>query len=148
MLELKIKKIRANASYPMQGTPESAGYDLCVCEGGVLNPGQTMLFPTGLQFELTGMEDKSYGIFIFARSGLAVKSGIAPANKVAVIDTDYRGEVMIPLHNHSSQPFEITEGMRVAQMVVMPVEHPTIKIIEGDLTETQRGSGGFGSTGL
>ena len=143
-LDIKIKKLDKNAKMPTYGTPFSAGADLYACapEPVVLEPGKTVLVHTGLAFEIC----EGYGGFVFARSGLATKKGLAPANKVGVIDSDYRGELMIPLHNSSSETAVIENGERVAQIVFLPYAAATF--IETDaLDETVRGTGGFGSTG-
>ncbi len=142
---LKIKKLRASAQVPANATPGSAGYDLRAdLEGPVeILPGQTVTIPTGLAMEI----QPGYGGFIFARSGLGIKSGIVPANCVGVIDSDYRGEVLVGLYNHSQKPFVVQPGDRVAQLVLMPVYTPEIQVCQ-ELEESHRGTGGFGSTGL
>lgn len=141
---LEIKKLRENAVLPLRATGGSAGYDLCAAleEPVTLAPGETKAVPTGLAMAIP----EGYGGFLFARSGLAVKHGIAPANCVGVIDSDYRGEVLIGLHNHGNTPYTIQSGERVGQLVLLAVAQPEIAEC-GDLTETRRGAGGFGSTG-
>ena len=141
---LQIKKLRANAVLPLRATGGSVGYDLCAAleEPVTLNPGETKPVPTGLAMAIP----EGYGGFLFARSGLAVKHGIAPANCVGVIDSDYRGEVLIGLHNHGNTPYTIQPGERVGQLVLLAAALPEVTECEA-LEETQRGAGGFGSTG-
>ena len=143
-LNINIKKLHKNAIIPTYGTEFSAGADLYALtdEPVEIKPGQTVLIHTGLAFEIC----EGYGGFVFARSGLATKKGLAPANKVGVIDSDYRGELMIPLHNSSSETACITSGERVAQIVFLP--YAAASFIEvNELDDTSRGNGGFGSTG-
>lgn len=139
-----IKKLDPAAKLPRRATAGSAGYDLCACirqEMTVL-PGQTVSVPTGLALALP----KGYGGFIFARSGLGLRHGIVPGNCVGVIDADYRGEVLVGLHNHSSEPYTIRPEERIAQLVVLAC--PCWEAAEvRDLDDTDRGTGGFGSTG-
>lgn len=141
---LQIKKHRENAVLPLRATGGSVGYDLCAAleEPVTLNPGETKPVPTGLAMAIP----EGYGGFLFARSGLAVKHGIAPANCVGVIDSDYRGEVLIGLHNHGNTPYTIQPGERVGQLVLLAAALPEVTECEA-LEETQRGAGGFGSTG-
>ena len=143
-MQVKIKKLCENAILPKYATEFSAGADLCAClEGDVeILPGATVLIRTGLALEIP----KGYAGMIFARSGLASKRGLAPANKVGVVDADYRGEVMVALHNHSNVPAEIAGGERVAQLCILPVVQGEF-ILSETLDETERGEGGFGSTG-
>ncbi len=144
-MEVKIKKICENATLPKYATEFSAGADLCACccDGDVeIRPGETVLIRTGLAMEIP----VGYAGMIFARSGLASKRGLAPANKVGVVDADYRGEVMVALHNHSKDPQVIAHGERIAQLVVMPFLAASFVETES-LEETVRGAGGFGSTG-
>lgn len=129
---------------PTFGSREAAGADLYACleEPVTIEPGKTVFLPTGLSMALP----KGYVGLVYARSGLACKQGLAPANKVGVIDSDYRGEFMIALHNHSTEPRVVEQGDRIAQLVVTPVIQPDY--YEADtLDETSRGTGGFGSTG-
>ena len=105
-------------------------------------PGQTAMVPTGLAMELP----EGYAGLVYARSGLASKQGLAPANKVGVIDSDYRGEVMVALHNHGAQAREIQPGERIAQLVIAPVYQAAFEQV-ASLSDTVRGAGGFGSTG-
>ena len=142
--QIRIKKLREDAVVPTYGSPYAAGADLYACleEEQVVSPGQTVMFHTGIAMEIP----EGYAGLIFARSGLASKRGLAPANKVGVVDSDYRGEFMIALHNHSDVPQTVLPGERIAQMVLTPVL--AAEFLQGEeLDETQRGSGGFGSTG-
>ena len=139
-----IKRVRPNARLPVYGTEFSAGADLCACLDApvTLAPNETRLIPIGIAAELP----EGYVGLVFARSGLATKRGLAPANKVGVIDSDYRGEFMIALHNHGAESRRVANGDRIAQLVVTPVIQPVY--FETDtLDETERGTGGFGSTG-
>ena len=144
MKRVNVKKVRQNASLPVYGTEFSAGADLCACldEPAVLAPNETKLIPIGISMEIpTG-----YAGLVFARSGLATKRQLAPANKVGVIDSDYRGEFFVPLHNHGTAPQTIEHGERIAQMILVP--YLTAQFVEVEtLSDTVRGSGGFGSTG-
>ncbi len=145
-MELKVKRLRDNAVLPQRMTAQSAGYDLSACLEGPLTieAGQTAKVPTGIAVQLTA--DSGYVLLAYARSSLASKHGLAPANCVGVIDLDYRGEIFIALHNSSDKPYTITDGERIAQLVVTPVITP--EVTESDeLSDTERGSGGFGSTG-
>ena len=129
---------------PTFGSREAAGADLYACleEPVTIEPGKTVFLPTGLSMALP----KGYVGLVYARSGLACKQGLAPANKVGVIDSDYRGEFMIALHNHSTEARVVEHGDRIAQLVVTPVIQPDY--YEADtLDDTPRGTGGFGSTG-
>ena len=129
---------------PTFGSREAAGADLYACleEPVTIEPGKTVFLPTGLSMALP----KGYVGLVYARSGLACKQDLAPANKVGVIDSDYRGEFMIALHNHGTEPRVVEHGDRIAQLVVTPVIQPDY--YEADaLDETSRGTGGFGSTG-
>ena len=141
---VKVKKLDPRAVLPSRGSPFSAGADLRACMDGpvTVEPGQTVFFHTGLTAEIP----EGYAGFVFARSGLASKSGLAPANKVGVVDSDYRGEYMVALYNHSQTPVTVHPGDRIAQMVVMPVAFTEFTEVH-ELSETQRGAGGFGSTG-
>ena len=142
--QIRRKKLREDAVVPTYGSPYAAGADLYACleEEQVVSPGQTVMFHTGIAMEIP----EGYAGLIFARSGLASKRGLAPANKVGVVDSDYRGEFMIALHNHSDVPQTVLPGERIAQMVITPVLAAEFLQVE-ELEETQRGSGGFGSTG-
>ncbi len=142
---LKIKKLKDNAKVPARGTQGSAGLDLCACidEAITLNCGDTALIPTGIAIALPSAD---FGAFVFPRSGIAVKHGIGLLNSVGVIDSDYRGEIMVGVINQKKEAYTIEPGERIAQMVVMPVSiMPVEEVLE--LDETDRGQGGFGSTG-
>ena len=144
MEKVAVKKLRPGAKMPTFGSREAAGADLYACleEPVTIEPGKTVFLPTGLSMALP----KGYVGLVYARSGLACKQGLAPANKVGVIDSDYRGEFMIALHNHSTEPRVVKHGDRIAQLVVTPVIQPDY--YEADtLDDTPRGTGGFGSTG-
>ncbi len=143
-MNLKIQKLNPNATLPTYGSSDAAGADLyaCVDTEKTIAPGETLLVPTGIAMAIpTG-----YVGLIFARSGLACKRDLAPANKVGVIDSDYRGEIMVALHNHGKQDRTIEPAERIAQIAILPVTQPTFELSES-LDETQRGQGGFGSTG-
>ena len=141
---MRVKKLRENAIIPTYGSPDAAGADLYAClETDVtIEPGKTVFIPTGLAMEVP----KGYAGLIYARSSMGTKRGLAPANKVGVVDSDYRGEVMVALHNHGQQPQVVAHGERIAQLLVTPVLAPAFEECD-DLTDTQRGTGGFGSTG-
>ena len=142
---LKIKKLKENAKVPSRGTQGSAGFDLCACidEPITLNGGDTALIPTGIAIALPSAD---YGAFVFPRSGIAVKHGIGLLNSVGVIDSDYRGEIMVGVINQKRESYTIEPGERIAQMVIMPVSMMPVEVVE-ELDETDRGAGGFGSTG-
>ena len=142
--KVKLKKLNENAKIPTYGSPFSAGADLyaCIDTDLVIEPQTTVLVKTGLAMELS----EGLVALIYARSGLASKRGLAPANKVGVIDSDYRGEIMVALHNHSNQPQTISPFERIAQMVVTPYAKCDFEEVES-LDSTERGEGGFGSTG-
>ena len=144
-MELKIKKVRENAKLPTRATCGSAGADLyaCIDEPITLAGGETALIPTGIAISLDSPE---YGAFIFPRSGLSIKHGIGLLNSVGVVDSDYRGEICVGVINQIDEPYEIQPFERIAQMVIMPVALPDFKICE-TLDGTERGEGGFGSTG-
>lgn len=143
-IKLRFVKLREQAKVPFYGTEFSAGADLCACMEQPIEilPGRTEFIKTGLAVEIP----VGYVGLVYARSGLACKKGMAPANKVGVIDSDYRGEVVIALHNHSEQKAMIKPGERVAQMVITPYVYAEYEEAE-KLDETGRGQGGFGSTG-
>ncbi|MGN0632969.1 MAG: dUTP diphosphatase [Oscillospiraceae bacterium] len=144
-MRLKIKKLRENAVLPKRMTAQSAGYDLSACLDMAveIKPGETVKLPTGIAAELES--GGNYVLLTYARSSLATKHGLAPANCVGVIDMDYRGEIFIPLHNSSDSAYTVTDGERIAQLVVTPVVFPEICEC-GELSDTARGEGGFGST--
>ncbi len=139
-----VKRLRSNAVLPTYGSQEAAGADLYACldQDIVVEPGSSAFIPTGLAMEIP----KGCAGLIYARSGLACKRGLAPANKVGVVDSDYRGEFMVVLHNHSSEPQTVIHGDRIAQLVITPVLTPAYCEVE-ELSDTERASGGFGSTG-
>lgn len=143
--KIRVKRLNKDAILPKRATEGSAGYDLYACLTREIDllPGETVKVGTGIALE---MNDAGYGAFIFARSGLASNHGIAPANCVGVVDSDYRGEIMIPLHNHGKESFKICSGERIAQMVFLPVFLPELEETE-EINRTERGEGGFGSTG-
>ena len=143
-MQVAIKKLRDNAILPTYGSEYAAGADLYACldTDVTINPHETVLIPTGIAIELP----VGFAGLIYARSGLATKKGLAPANKVGVVDCDYRGEVKVALHNHSDIYQTVAAGERVAQLVITP--YVTAKFVECDeLSDTVRGAGGFGSTG-
>ena len=142
---INIKKLDENAVIPTYGSEYAAGADLYACTDGAvtINPGETVLIHTGIAMELPL---GTVGL-IYARSGLALKKGLAPANKVGVIDSDYRGEIMVALHNHSSEPAVVEAGDRIAQIVITPYLTADFEISD-TLSKTQRAGGGFGSTGI
>ncbi|MFA5658306.1 MAG: dUTP diphosphatase [Oscillospiraceae bacterium] len=144
-MKLLIKKLDENAMLPKRATSQSAGADLCACIDSpvTIQPGEIKMLSTGISVE---PDDKSVAMLVFARSSLASRHGIALANSVGVIDSDYRGEIKIPLINSGSSPYEITPGERIAQLVVTPVIFPEIEETRC-LSDTERGEGGFGSTG-
>lgn len=144
MPNIAVKKLDERAILPTYGSEYSAGADLyALCdEDIVIQPGETKLIHTGLAMEIP----EGYAGLIYARSGLASKRGLAPANKVGVVDADYRGEIMVALHNHSSVEQKIAPQERIAQLVVAPFLKATFEESEA-LSDTVRGAGGFGSTG-
>lgn len=144
-MELRIKKVRENAKIPTRATEGSAGFDLyaCIDEPITLKGGDTAVIPTGIAI---GLDDPHYAAFIHSRSGLAIKRGIGLLNSVGVIDSDYRGEICVGVIKQTEEPYTIEPFERIAQMVIKPVELP--ELIEVDtLDDTDRGAGGFGSTG-
>lgn len=144
MEQIKVKKLKDNAIIPTYGSDGAAGADLYACleQDVTIAPGETAFIPTGLSM----MIPVGTAGLIYARSGMACKRGLAPANKVGVIDSDYRGEFIVVLHNHGTQSQTVSHGERIAQLVITPVFTPGFA--EGDeLTDTERGTGGFGSTG-
>ena len=142
---IRVKTLRKNAILPKYGSAYAAGADLSAAldTPAAIAPGETKLIPTGLAMEIP----LGYAGLIYARSGLASKRGLAPANKVGVVDADYRGEVMVALHNHSAEIQEVAPGERIAQLVIAPFLAVHYEAAEG-LDDTVRGAGGFGSTGV
>lgn len=141
-MEIKIKLLDPRAKIPTRGTPDAAGVDLYALDGVTVGAGETVLVHTGVAVAIPA----GYAGFIYARSGLAAKRHLAPANKVGVIDADYRGEIMVALHNHGKKSQTLDAGERIAQMVVAPFLAFDFLPAE-ELDETARGEGGFGSTG-
>ena len=144
MQRINVKKLRPDARLPVYGTEFSAGADLCACLDApvTLQPGETKLISIGIAMEIPA----GYAGLVFARSGLASKRHLAPANKVGVIDPDYRGEFFVPMHNHGPVPQTVEPGERIAQMILTPFL--TAQFVETEtLSDTVRGAGGFGSTG-
>lgn len=141
---MKYKKLNPLAKAPAFASPDAAGADLYACLDApvTIQPGQTAKIPTGIAMAIP----QGYVGLVFARSSLGVKRDLAPANKVGVIDSDYRGEWLVFLHNHGSKPQTVQPEERIAQLVVVPVYHGVFEEAE-ELDETQRGQGGFGSTG-
>ena len=143
--KVAVQIVREGAKLPCFGSAFAAGADLCACvetPAVSLLPGETKLIPTGLAMEIP----EGFVGLIYARSGIACKRGLAPANKVGVIDSDYRGEILVALHNHSDAPQQIENGERIAQIVLTP--YLAVDYVQTDLLgSTDRGSGGFGSTG-
>lgn len=144
-MNVKIKKLNKNAIIPTRGSDSAAGYDLYACTGTVtiIPPHQTVKIATGLAIELP----EDYFGAIFARSGLATNQGLRPSNCVGVVDSDYRGNVIVALHNDTDEPQTINPMERIAQLVVMPYLAVNFTEVE-DLSNTNRGEDGFGSTGV
>ena len=144
MEPIRVKKLDPKAQLPTYGSLEAAGADLYACleNDTVIEPGKTVFIPTGLAMEIP----KGCAGLIYARSSMGTKRGLAPANKVGVIDSDYRGQVMVALHNHGTVAQTVTCGERIAQLLVTPVLAPAFEECD-DLSDTDRGAGGFGSTG-
>lgn len=144
MDKIRVKRLCREAILPTYGSKYAAGADLYAClEAPVtVQPGETFWVSTGISLEIP----QGYAGLIYARSSMGAKRGLAPANKVGVIDSDYRGEVRVVLLNHSKEPQTIAPGERVAQLVITPVFTPGFEEVQ-ELNDTERGSGGFGSTG-
>ena len=144
MQTVRVKKLNPNAKLPTYGSAYAAGADLYACldEPVTIGPGETYWVSTGIALEVP----EGCAGLVFARSSLGAKRGLAPANKVGVVDSDYRGEVRVVLFNHSPEPQTIAPGERVAQFVITPVLTPAYVEAE-ELEDTDRGTGGFGSTG-
>ena len=145
-MNIAFKRLRAGAMLPQQATAQSAGYDLCALLEKPLTiaPGQIAKIPTGLA---CAPDRADIALCIFPRSGLAAKHGVTLVNSIGLVDSDYRGEWFIPLINHGTEPFTVENRMRIAQLVAMPIYLPQIIEVQ-TLPGTDRGSGGFGSTGL
>jgi len=143
-MTIQTKKLRPNATLPTYGSEFAAGADLYACLDApvIIEPRQTVMIPTGFAFAIpVGLAG-----FIYARSSLGSKRGLAPANKVGIIDSDYRGEVMVALHNHGTEAQTIAPNERIAQMVIAPYIAAQFEVSE-ELPDSERGMGGFGSTG-
>ena len=142
--KVNVKKLCDDAVVPTYGSEYAAGADLyaCLSEKVTIAPGETYLVKTGIAMEIPA----GYAGLVYARSGLATKKGLAPANKVGVIDADYRGEIMVPLHNHSNKEAVIESKERIAQMIITPYLTAEYTVVE-ELNDTVRGESGFGSTG-
>ena len=142
---VSVKKLDPRAKVPTYGSADAAGADLYALTDGpvTIGPGETVLIHTGLAFAIP----RGYVGLVYARSGLATKQGLAPANKVGVIDADYRGELMVSLHNHGGEALTVNDGDRIAQMVITPYLTARFELAD-DLDDTVRGAGGFGSTGV
>lgn len=142
---IKVVRINSTAKLPHKGSKDAAGYDLFASleQSNILIPAhETVKINTGLKMEIP----KGYAGLIYARSGLATKEGIAPANKVGVVDSDYRGEIIVALHNHTNEDKVVNDGDRIAQLVITPFKDCVFYETD-ELSETKRGDGGFGSTG-
>ena len=141
---VSVKRLDPRAKLPAYGSPDAAGADLYVLTDGpvTIAPGETVLLHTGLAFAIP----KGYVGLVCARSSLGAKKGLAPANKVGIIDADYRGEVRVALHNHGGVPQVVEDGDRVAQLLIVPYLTAQFTLAE-ELDSTDRGQGGFGSTG-
>ncbi len=142
--KINIKKLDKKATIPTYGSDYAAGADLyaCLSNTEIIEPGETKFIKTGLSFEIPiGLAG-----LVFARSGLSCKQGLAPANKVGVIDSDYRGEVMVALYNQSKEIREVNDGDRIAQIAFIPYIKGMFNVVD-ELDSTTRGKGGFGSTG-
>ena len=144
MEAIRVKKLRPGATLPAYGSLGAAGADLTACLDTpvTIAPGQTAFIPTGIALEVPA----NCAGLIYARSGMACKQGLAPANKVGVIDSDYRGEIVVALHNHSGEARTVEPGQRIAQMLITPVLQPAYEAAQ-TLSNTCRDAGGFGSTG-
>ncbi len=142
--DINIKKLDENATIPTYGSEFAAGADLYACmeEAVTIEAGKTEFIHTGIALEIP----EGFAGLIYARSGLASKKGLAPANKVGVIDADYRGEIMVALHNHSENSATVEPGERIAQLVITPYITGIFHQVD-ELSDTVRGAGGFGSTG-
>ena len=144
MDKVRIRLVRKSSVAPTYGSIAAAGADIYadIDESVTIQPHSTIIIPSGFCIEIPA----GYAGLVCARSGLSAKRGLAPANKVGVIDSDYRGEVCVSLHNHGTEPAEVSPGERIAQLVIVPVLSPAFEAVES-LSDTARGSGGFGSTG-
>lgn len=143
-MEIKLKKFNDNAVIPYLGTEYSAGYDLsaCIIEPIIIKPNETVIIPSGLGLEIP----IGYMGLVMARSGISIKRNLAPANKVGLIDADYRGEIMVALHNHGQKQQTIEPNEKIAQIVITPFLKVSFQEVD-ELSETNRGDNKFGSTG-
>jgi len=144
MNAIRVKILREGAKLPTYGTASAAGADLYAWleQSVIIEPGKTAFIPTGIALEVP----EGCAGLIYARSGLSCKQGLAPANKVGVVDSDYRGEITVALHNHGGEARTVNHGDRIAQFIITPVLQPAYQVAE-ELSDSLRGSGGFGSTG-
>lgn len=144
-MKINVKRLKANATLPTRGSKHAAGYDLYACldKELTIQPQETVKVPTGLAFEIPEGQFAA----IYARSGLATKQGLRPANAVGVCDSDYRGEYIVALHNDSTQPQTIQPSERIAQLIIQAYQSVDEFVEVDELESTERGSGGFGSTG-
>ena len=144
MAAIRVKLLREGARLPTYGTAGAAGADLYACLDApvTIQPGQTAFLPTGIALEVP----EGCAGLVYARSGMACKRGLAPANKVGVVDSDYRGEITVVLHNHGTLPQTVENGERIAQFLITPVLTPDYEPAP-ELSDTARSGGGFGSTG-
>ena len=141
-ININFTRLQSNAIQPSHGSQWAAGYDLYSCGSFIIEPHTTLKIGTGIAVEIP----EGYFGAIFARSGLATKRGLRPANCVGVVDADYRGELIVALHNDTDYAQDVAEGERIAQLAIIP--HLTVNFVEvDDLSSTDRGEGGFGSTG-
>ena len=141
-MNINIKLINSIAIMPTKGSSDAAGYDLYTYESGDINPNETVKFHTGISMEIP----KGFVGLVFARSGLGINHGIVPSNCVGVIDSDYRGEIIVALYNHSNEVYSVKENERVAQIVIVPFLSVEFNKVT-ELINTERGVKGFGSTG-
>ena len=144
MNAIRVKILREGAKLPTYGTASAAGADLYAWleQSVIVEPGKTAFIPTGIALEVP----EGCAGLIYARSGLSCKQGLAPANKVGVVDSDYRGEITVALHNHGGEARTVHHGDRIAQFIITPVLQPAYQAAE-ELSDSLRGTGGFGSTG-
>ncbi len=144
MNAIRVKILREGAKLPTYGTLSAAGADLYAWleQSVIIEPGKTAFIPTGIALEVP----EGCAGLIYARSGLSCKQGLAPANKVGVVDSDYRGEITVALHNHGSEARTVNHGDRIAQFIITPVLQPAYQVAQ-ELSDSVRGTGGFGSTG-
>lgn len=145
-MKIRFKKLDPKAVIPSRATAGSAGMDICACldKSVTLAPGEIRMIPTGLMAE---PDETDVALLIYPRSGLSSKFGVSLVNCVGVVDSDYRGEWSIPLINHGDKPFTVEHGMRIAQLIPTRIIVPEVEVC-GELSETDRGAGGFGSSGI